>query len=166
MAYKGPTLSVGELIAQSQAEPPVDWAATARDDGLRWTVGDAAAACAEMLSEGEEHKQLWRFAILQTLDVYSFAMKRRGVGLAARVFDEEPPATGSIHVDAAFAALAAHLAQRDGWTPQPWVSSPARSTPGWYVADIPAREQWIKAQTPPAFAARGVWIAENSLDRA
>ena len=64
------------------------------------------------------------------------------------------------------AALAAHLAQRDGWTPQPWVSSPARSTPGWYVADIPAREQWIKAQTPPAFAARGVWIAENSLDRA
>jgi hypothetical protein len=111
----------------------------------------------------------WRFGVLQTIDFYNSAVKRDGVEGGARVFAHEPPPTGSIEVDAAFAALAAHLADRDGWKPPAWALSTARTTPQpWYVTQL--RSQYFVDQanreTPPEFRRRGVFIGANDLARA
>ncbi|HMR49739.1 MAG TPA: hypothetical protein PKE40_10700 [Arachnia sp.] len=166
MAFKGKTLRVGELIARANAEPPIDWGTFSTQNDVRWSIVDAARTCADLLRSGAPLSDCWRFGVLQTIDSYNFLVRSRGTRLAAQVFAAAPPRTGSRDVDAAFAALADHFARRDGWTPEPWVLDPQRVTDRWYVADIPAFEHWVKAETPPAFAERGVWIAANSLDRA
>ncbi|UNX54742.1 hypothetical protein MF406_00050 [Georgenia sp. TF02-10] len=38
----------------------------------------------------------------------------------AQAFTERPPRTGAVQLDAAFAAVADHLAERDGWQAPAW----------------------------------------------
>ncbi len=86
--------------------------------------------------------------------------------VAAQVFSDAPPPTGSAEVDAAFAALADYLAERDGWQVPAWALDPARRTEGWYPA-VP--DSWrIEAEndSPRAFARRGIFITGRSLNRA
>ncbi|GAB33351.1 mycothiol S-conjugate amidase Mca [Gordonia otitidis NBRC 100426] len=70
---------------------------------------------AELLAAGEPLAAAWRFGILQTVDDYTSVLRRSDPTRAASVFDEPPAPTGAVELDAAFAALADHLAERDGW---------------------------------------------------
>jgi hypothetical protein len=166
VAFKGSVLSVGELVARAQAAPEPDWKALYGHVGLRNDAADAALECARLLREGESANTGWRFGILQSVDYYDSCVRRGGVELGARVFDREPAPTGSTRLDAAFAALAEHLAVRDGWPVPRWALSAARSTDRWYVAQSPAFYAEADQQSPPAFRSRGVYISANALDRA
>jgi hypothetical protein len=163
MVYRGDVLSVGALLEHALASRAPEAAA---DVGVRHTARGNAAVCAALIGAGEPPDQGWRFGILQTLDDYTSTLRRGGPALASRVFADEPAATGSAGLDAAFAALAEHLAGRDGWPVPAWAADPARRTEAWYP-DVPAifRAE-AERDSPPAFRKRGVWITARSLDRA
>lgn len=134
--------------------------------GLRHTASVNASYCIELFEDGSPVEECWRFGILQTLDDYTSTLRRGGVELAAQVFDEEPPPTGSSRIDAAFAALAAYLANRDEWTTPEWANDPTRTTSRWF-ANVPEifRED-AERETPNAFRSRGIFITSRSLARA
>lgn len=89
-----------------------------------------------------------------------------GVQLAAEVFADEPAPTGSAQLDAAFAALAEHLAERDGWPVPAWVLDPMRCAERWFPS-VPAifRDE-AEQDGPRAFRQRGIFITGRSLSRA
>lgn len=163
MVFQGEVLPIGALLERAQTAPayqPGDGV------GLRHTAADNAARCAVLLAGGEAPEACWRFGILQTLDDYTSTQRRGGTALAAQVFSAVPAPTGSAQVDAAFAALADYLAQRDGWAAPAWAMDPARRTNGWYPS-VPGifREEALEA-SPSAFRDRGILITGRSLERA
>ena len=89
-----------------------------------------------------------------------------GIGLATEVFSAEPPRTGSPQIDAAFAALADHLAQRDGWATPAWALDPSRRTDTWYPAVPQIFRATADRESPQAFRRRGILITARSLARA
>lgn len=112
MVFQGEVLSVTALLDAARHAP----AATPTPDvGVRHTAAQNAANCRRVLHKGETLEACWRFGILQTLDDYTSALRRGGPSLAAGVFTDEPARAGAAEIDAAFAALAEHLANRDGW---------------------------------------------------
>lgn len=165
MAFKGTRLPVGELIARAKAAPEPDWT-TVYGTSLRHDAADEATEAARLIARGESLNSGWRFGILQTLDDYNSAIRRGGLDLGARVFEREPQRTGADELDAAFAALADHLAARDGWTAPVWASDPSRCTERWYPSQSSAFYAEADRQSPPAFRRRGVFIGANALNRA
>lgn len=119
-----------------------------------------------MLAAGEPLGACWRFGILQTLDDYTSVLRRGSSDLAAGVFTDEPPPTGSVEVDAAFAALAEHLAERDGWRTPVWASDPSRRTSAWYPGVPAIFHSDADRESPEAFRRRGILIPSRSLARA
>lgn len=164
MAFQGEVLSVGELIRRSDPQPHV---VVPTDAGVRHTAAGNAARITDLLREGEPAAGAWRFGILQTLDDYRSTLRRAGTTAAADVFADEPAPTGSRELDAAFAALAEHLAAADGWAPPAWASDTARTVPGQWFATTPAlfRDEAV-ADSPPAFRKRGIFITRYALSRA
>jgi hypothetical protein len=163
MVFQGEMLPIGALLERAQTAPAYEPGASV---GVRHTAADNAARCAVLLSAGDTPEACWRFGILQTLDDYTSTLRRGGTTLAAEVFADEPAPTGSEQLDAAFAALADHLAERDGWPTPSWASDPARRTTSWYPA-VPTifRAEAVR-DSPRAFRQRGVLITGRSLDRA
>ncbi|AYD90141.1 hypothetical protein D5R93_09265 [Actinomyces lilanjuaniae] len=93
----------------------------------------------------------WRFGVLQTLDDYTSCLRRGGTSVASQVFTREPPPTGAVEVDAAFAALADWLAGRDGWQAPAWVEDPGRVCPArWYLRVIEIFRSEADVQSPEA----------------
>ena len=130
----------------------------------------AARSCRAILAEGGDLVDAWRFGILQTIDYYTSYLTRYGVTTACRVFDQEP-ITIVPCVDAAFAAIAEHLAARDGWIPPSWVNDPARFAPlPWFVAPAAQESGYFHDEalrlTPPEFRRRNVYIGLGDLARA
>lgn len=163
MAFRGEVLSVAALLDAALTAPEPTPSQTT---GLRHTSAQNAAACRALLADGESLDACWRFGILQTLDDYTSAQRRGGTDLAARVFADEPARTGSDEVDAAFAALADYLAERDGWQVPLWVLDPFRSTAGWYPAVPSIFHADADRESPLAFRRRGILITSRSLARA
>lgn len=132
-----------------------------------WTVGDAAAAATRVLSaDSTALGEAWRFGILQVLDDYERARRAGGTARAAALFAEAPPPTGDCRVDAAQAALAEHLARRDGWTPPRWAFTDDRyAQPWWFVSGLVSWHATALVQSPAAFRKRGVFITDRALDR-
>ncbi|CAM3535322.1 hypothetical protein E4A47_01035 [Micrococcus flavus] len=163
MVFQGEVLSIGALLERAQTAPG---AVPRTRVGVRHTAAGNATLAAALLSAGDDLEVGWRFGILQTLDDYTSTLRRGGVQLAAEVFATEPAPTGSVQLDAAFAALADHLAERDGWTPPAWALDPARRAEGWFPA-VPAifRDE-AKQDSPRAFRQRGIFITGRSLNRA
>ena len=164
MVFQGEVLSVGALLDAARATPD-----TTPDTsiGVRHTAAQNASACRAMLAAGESLDACWRFGVLQTLDDYTSALRRGGPGLASEVFTDEPPRTGSVEVDAAFAALAEHLAERDSWSAPAWVSDPTRRTSSWWYPSVPAIfHADADRESPEAFRRRGILITSRSLARA
>jgi hypothetical protein len=162
VVFQGEVLTIGALLERAQAEPAYE---PASDIGVRHTAAENAVRCAELLAAGESLDACWRFGILQTLDDYTSTLRRGGPTLAAQVFTDEPTATGSAQVDAAFAALADYLAERDGRHAPAWAVDPDRRTESWYPA-VPDR--WrpeADHDSPRAFARRGIFITGRSLNR-
>lgn len=163
MAFQGEVLSIGALLERAQEAPASE---PFGEVGVRHTAAENARQCAELLSDGESPDSCWRFGILQTLDDYTSTLRRGGPAVAALVFADEPAPTGSGELDAAFAALADHLAERDGWPAPSWALDKARCTNSWYPA-VP--ENWraeAERDSPRAFAQRGIHITGRSLSRA
>ena len=162
MVYQGEVLPIGVLLERAHATPASE-PATA---GVRHTAAQNARRCADLLAAGEPLDACWRIAILQTLDDYTSTLGRGGPALAGQVFTTEPPTTGSPELDAAFAALADHLAECDGWKVPAWALDPARRTSAWYPAVPNAWRAEAERDSPRAFAQRGIFITSRSLNRA
>lgn len=163
MVFQGEVLPVGALLDAARTTPA---AAPNPSVGVRHTAAQNAAACRTMIAAGESLDACWRFGILQTLDDYTSVLRRGGPELAAEVFTDEPPHTGAVEVDAAFAALAAYLAERDGWTTPAWALDPTRRTDAWYPAVPVIFRTEADRESPEAFRQRGILITSRSLARA
>jgi hypothetical protein len=164
VVYQGQVLTVEQMLDRAAATPHTPIGVGV---GIRHTAADNARVCRDLLATGDTLDECWRFGILQTLDDYTSTLRRGGVALAAQVFAPEPPATGSAHVDAAFAALAVHLASRDGWDAPTWTSTPSRfAAEPWYPAVPVMWHPEADQDSPPAFRSRGIFITSRSLARA
>jgi len=160
---RGGFLSVGELIALARTAPEPRLVPDER--GMVHTAAGNAAWCPAMLARGDTLDDLWRFCVLQTLDDYTSTLRWGGAQEAARVFAEEPAPTGAQQVDAALAALAEHLAERDGWEAPAWAGDPARTTT-WYPDLLEMDRHEATHHGPKAFRRHGVFITHRALGRA
>lgn len=163
MVFQGQVLSIRALLDVARTAPETPPSIVV---GVRHTAAQSAEACRALLAEGESLDGCWRFGILQTLDDYSSVLRRGGPDLAATVFTDEPSHTGAAPLDAAFAALAEYLADRDGWHAPDWVSDPSRHTDGWYPAVPAIFRSDADNESPEAFRRRGILITARSLARA
>ncbi|GAA4395033.1 hypothetical protein [Tsukamurella soli] len=163
MVFQGEVLSIGAMLNAARSTPEV---APNPSIGVRHTAAQNAAACRALIDNGDTLDACWRFGILQTLDDYTSALRRGGAHLAAGMFADQPPRTGSLEVDAAFAALADYLAVRDGWGPPAWALDPSRSTTAWYPAVPAIFHADADHESPEAFRRRGILITSRSLARA
>lgn len=163
MVFQGEVLTVAALLDAAQTAPA---SVPGADVGVRHTAAANARACARLLNNGDSVEAGWRFGILQTLDDYTSTLRRGGPGLAAGVFTDEPPHTGAVQIDAAFAALADYLASRDGWTAPAWAQDTARRTTAWYPMVPEIFRGDAERESPDAFRERGIFITSRSLDRA
>jgi hypothetical protein len=163
MVFQGEVLSVSELIRRADEQT----APATTGVGVRHTAAGNAARIAELLQAGEPASSGWRFGILQTLDDYQSTLRRAGAAVASDVFADAPEPTGSRELDAAFAALADHLATVDGWQPPHWTADPSRTVPGRWFATTPVmfRDEAV-TDSPPAFRKRGIFITRRALSRA
>ena len=127
----------------------------------------AAALADDLLLGGDTLEATWRYAIIQLLDDYSLDFARSGAAFAARRFTAEPPLTHSAEVDAALAALAEHLARRDGWPLPSWSRKPGRYSPRWwFVTPLRGMHPTAIQESPPSFRTRGIFITTGALSRA
>lgn len=163
MVFQGEALPIDALLKRSQTAPAYEPGVGV---GVRHTAADNAARCAALLAAGDTPDACWRLGILQTLDDYASTLRRGGPALAAQVFEVEPQFTGSAQLDAAFAALADYLAERDGWATPAWAVDPARRVDGWYPAVPPIFRAEAERESPRAFRKRGILVTGRSLDRA
>jgi len=119
-----------------------------------------------MVARSEPLAQIWRHVVLQGLDDYQRALRLGGVEQAAAMFADEPALTGDDRVDAALAALAEHLARRDGWKVPAWARQDRRTTlDWWFVDDLPALQAFALRESPLSFRKRGVFIGDGGLHR-
>jgi hypothetical protein len=130
-----------------------------------WTAADAARnAAAEIATDGGL-SGAYR-CLMQLLDDYRRARQLGGIPAAARLFDEVPPGTGDVRVDAALAGLAEHLARHDDWTPPLWVFDESRyAKPWWFVSGVKSWHAAALVESPLAFRKRGVFLTASALDR-
>ncbi len=164
MVFQGEVLSVAALLdaARATSEMP-----PSTQVDVRHTAAQNAETCRALLADGEALDECWRFGILQTLDDYTSVVRRGGHHLAAGVFADEPPRTGAAQIDAAFAALADYLADRDDWPTPAWASDPSRhTTTAWYPAVPAIFHDDADRESPEAFRRRGILITARSLARA
>jgi len=90
-----------------------------------------------------------------------------GVSAAAGMWASAPRTTGDTGVDAAFAAMAEHLARRDGWTVPAWARLSEREAwPWWFVTDLRGLHPRALVESPSSFRRRGVFITGEALRRA
>jgi hypothetical protein len=130
------------------------------------TAAGAAIQAQQTLAKGEPLLAVWRYCLVQLLDDYTSEARRAGAGQASRRFEEEPAATGSAEVDAGLAALAEHLARRDGWSAPAWARSAGRYTQHWwFVTPLRGMHATALQQSPPSFRKRGVFITADALSR-
>jgi class 3 adenylate cyclase len=130
------------------------------------TAGDAAAAAAQLLADGEPLRRVWRFAITQRLDDYVSVLRHSGLDAAAEMWQEAPPLTGDARVDAALAAMAEHLGRRDGWPVPAWTREPQREAlPWWFVTELRGLHPRALVESPSSFRRRGVFITRGALER-
>lgn len=160
MVFQGEVLSVAALLDTARTAPVT---APGAGVGVRHTAAENADACRDLLDRGESLDACWRFGILQTLDDYTSVLRRGGTDLAAKVFADEPPHTRQAPIDAAFAALAEYLAERDDWGPPVWTRDPARRTTAWYPSVPAIFHADADRESPAAFRRRGILITARSL---
>lgn len=131
------------------------------------TVAEVAHVVRAILADDPDAlTDAWRHGVLQLLDDYERVRRRSGVEAAAALFSDAPSQSGDARVDAALAALAEHLARRDGWAPPRWAFEPDRyAEPWWFVAGLRSLRPTALVWSPPAFRKRGVFITENALER-
>ena len=130
------------------------------------SVNDAADVAAGMVAAQEPLGRIWRFAVVQMLDDYRSVLRHDGVAAAERMWQVAPQPTGDVRADAAFAALAEHLARRDGWRVPAWAREPTReAVPWWFVTELRGLHARALVESPGSFRRRGVFITSDALER-
>lgn len=131
-----------------------------------WTATDAATCAAQALGgESGQRSDAFR-CVLQLLDDYTRAIRDAGSAAGIALFQDPPPPTGDSGVDAAIAALAEHLARRDGWQPPSWAFDERRyAEPWWFVSGVRAWHAIALVESPLAFRKRGVFLTSSALER-
>lgn len=79
------------------------------------------------------------------------------------LLDEEPAATGDEHWDVFLAALAEHLAAKDGRGAPPWVETRSLRRL-WFPFNTRAARVDALVHAPAAFRRRGVYVAAQELN--
>ena len=79
------------------------------------------------------------------------------------LLEVEPPATGDERWDVFLAALAEHLAAKDGHGAPPWVESRSLQQL-WFPFNTRAARVDAIVHAPAAFRRRGVYVAAHELD--
>jgi hypothetical protein len=130
------------------------------------SVDDAARLAARMVAGQKPLAEVWRFALVQLLDDYRSVLAHEGQRAAAAMWQALPRPTGDVRVDAAFAALAEHLARRDGWPVPQWVpESGPEAEPWWFVTELRGLHPRALVESPSSFRRRGVFITGDALER-
>jgi len=80
-----------------------------------------------------------------------------------RLLADEPPGTDDERWDVLLAALAEHLAARDGRGAPPWSDS-RRLRRFWFPFNTPAARVDAVVHAPAAFRRRGVFVAAHELE--
>ena len=80
-----------------------------------------------------------------------------------QLLDAEPPSTGDPRWDVLLAALAEHLAARDGRGAPPWSES-RRLERFWFPFNTPAARVDAVVHAPAAFRRRGVFVSIHELE--
>jgi hypothetical protein len=131
-----------------------------------WTATDAATCAAQALAVQPARRSSAFRCVLQLLDDYTRAVRDGGVSAGAALFQDAPPASSDSGVDAAMAALAEHLARRDGWRPPSWAFDQRRyAEPWWFVSGVRAWHAIALVESPLAFRKRGVFLTSSALER-
>ncbi|MEV6924088.1 hypothetical protein AB0M46_06185 [Dactylosporangium sp. NPDC051485] len=100
----------------------------------------------------------WRL-VAEFLEEYRW----EAVGSRRRLLDDEPAATGDEHWDVFLAALAEHLAARDGSAGPPWAEQRSLDR-FWFPFNTRAARVDAVVHTPAAFRRRGVYVAPGELE--
>jgi hypothetical protein len=100
----------------------------------------------------------WRL-VAEFLEEYRWEPTESRNGLLA----PEPPSTGDERWDVLLAALAEHLAARDGRGAPAW-SETRRLRRFWFPFNTPAARVDAVVHAPAAFRRRGVFVSAHELD--
>ena len=107
---------------------------------------------------GAGESQRWRL-IAEFLEEYRWEPAEVRPGLLS----EEPPSTRDEHWDVFLAALAEHLAARDGRGAPAWVDSRSLRR-FWFPFNTRAARTDALVHAPAAFRRRGVYVAAQELE--
>jgi len=109
------------------------------------------------LLEGASESLRWRL-IAEFLEEYRW----EPVGTRDTLLSDEPASTGDERWDVLLAALAEHLAARDGRGAPPW-SEPRRLRRFWFPFNSRAARVDAVVHAPAAFRRRGVFVSAHEL---
>lgn len=113
---------------------------------------------AQHLSRQAEEPGRWRL-IAEFLEEYRHEPPEIRRDLVA----EEPPPTRDEHWDVFLAALAEHLAARDGRGVEPWAHA-RRLERFWFPFNTPGARVDAFVHGPASFRSRGIFIAPQNLE--
>ena len=116
------------------------------------------SAALSLLLVGVGESQRWRL-VAEFLEEYGWEPADVRLGLLA----EEPPSTGDERWDVFLAALAEHLAARDGRGAPRWVE-PRALRRLWFPFNTRAARVDALVHAPAAFRRRGVYVAAQELE--
>jgi len=128
-----------------------------QSNGVRQYRAMALADLARLVPTAS-HSDRWRL-VAEFLEEYRWEpIESRYQLLAA-----EPPSTGDERWDVLLAALAEHLAARDGHGAPPWSES-LRLQRFWFPFNTPAARVDAVVHAPAAFRRRGVFVSAYELE--
>ncbi|HUZ37680.1 MAG TPA: hypothetical protein VMV17_15270 [Streptosporangiaceae bacterium] len=107
---------------------------------------------------GADQSRRWRL-VAEFLEDYRWEPS----GTRFALLDDEPPGTGDERWDVFLAALAEHLAARDGRGAPPWVEQRSLRRL-WFPFNTRAARVDALVHAPAAFRRRGVYVAPQELD--
>jgi hypothetical protein len=110
------------------------------------------------LLTGPDQSVRWRL-LAEFLEEYRW----EPAGSRHRLLAAEPPSTGDERWDVLLAALAEHLAARDGRGAPAW-SEPRHLRRFWFPFNTPAARVDAVVHAPAAFRRRGVFVAAHELE--
>jgi transcriptional regulator with XRE-family HTH domain len=119
------------------------------------TVADVADEIAHLLAQGHERQAYRAFIGLHDDLVHAPPALRVALCVA-------PPApVGDIRYDALLAALVEH--DLEGLPVPEWATDPTRDARDWWLEDLPAIRELVRARTPAAFSRHGIWLDRDEL---
>jgi hypothetical protein len=111
-----------------------------------------------LLADAADSSRRWRL-VAEFLEDYRWEQPDTRLAL----LEQEPPGTGDERWDVFLAALAEHLAARDGHGAPQWAQSRSLHQL-WFPFNTPAARVDALVHAPAAFRRRGVYVAPQELE--